>query len=132
VRRPLIALLYQPRTIDDDECRAVGGIRISRGNRSTRRKHATVPCPSKIPHELTWARTQAAEELVAYYMLVSCFAYSTNLKMEAMSTTETSANFHWIALRYVPEGRPVHNHRCEKLRSNYVVLYLQSDTRALG
>jgi hypothetical protein len=32
-------LLYQPRTIDDDhECRAVGGKRIGKGNRSTRRK----------------------------------------------------------------------------------------------
>jgi hypothetical protein len=36
VRRPLFDLLYQPRMIDDDECGAVGGMRIGRGNRSTR------------------------------------------------------------------------------------------------
>jgi hypothetical protein len=59
VRRPLIGLLYQPRMID--ECGAVGGMRIGRGNRSTRRKAAPVPlCPPQIPHDLTWARTRAA------------------------------------------------------------------------
>jgi hypothetical protein len=45
--------------IDYDECGAVGGMRIGRGNRSTRRKPATVPlCPSQILRHLTWARTQ--------------------------------------------------------------------------
>jgi hypothetical protein len=52
VRRPLFGLLYQPRTIDD-ECEAVGGMRIGKGNRSTRRKPAPVPlCPPQIPHDL--------------------------------------------------------------------------------
>jgi hypothetical protein len=38
---------------DDDECGAVGGMRISRGNLSTRRNPATVSlCPLQIPHEL--------------------------------------------------------------------------------
>jgi hypothetical protein len=60
VRRPLTGLLYQPRTIDD-ECGAVGGMRIGRKNRSTRRKPAPVPlCPPQIPHDLTWDRTLAA------------------------------------------------------------------------
>jgi hypothetical protein len=46
---------------DDDECGAVGGMRISRGNRSTRRKSAPVPlCPPRIPYDLTRARTRAA------------------------------------------------------------------------
>jgi hypothetical protein len=59
VRRPLTGLLYQPRMID--ERGAVGGMKIGRGNRSTRRKPATVPlCPPQIPHDLTWARTRAA------------------------------------------------------------------------
>jgi hypothetical protein len=60
VRRPLIGLFYQPRMIDD-ECGAVGVMRIGRGNRSTRRNAAPVPlCPPQIPHDLTWARTTAA------------------------------------------------------------------------
>jgi hypothetical protein len=59
VRRPLTGLLYQPRTIDD-ECGAVGGMRIGRGNWSIRRKPVPVPfCPPNIPHDLTWARTRA-------------------------------------------------------------------------
>jgi hypothetical protein len=46
---------------DDDVCGAVGGMRIGRGNRSTRRKPAPVPlCPSQIPHDRTWDRTWAA------------------------------------------------------------------------
>jgi hypothetical protein len=45
----------------DDDYGAVGGMRISRGNRSTRRKPAPVPlCPAQIPHDLTWDRTRAA------------------------------------------------------------------------
>jgi hypothetical protein len=60
VRRPLIGLLYQPRMIDD-ECGAVSGMRIGRGNRSTRRKTAPVPlCPPQIPHGLTLAQIRAA------------------------------------------------------------------------
>jgi hypothetical protein len=36
---------------DDDECGAVGGMRIGRGNQGTWRKPAPVPiCPSQIPH----------------------------------------------------------------------------------
>jgi hypothetical protein len=54
-------LLYQPRMIDDDDYGAVGGMRIGRGNRSTRRKPAPVPlCPPQIPHDLSWDRTRAA------------------------------------------------------------------------
>jgi hypothetical protein len=61
VRRPLIGQLYQPRMIDDDECGAVGGMRVGRGNRSTRRQPAPLPpCPPQIPHDLTWVRTRAA------------------------------------------------------------------------
>jgi hypothetical protein len=73
VRRPLFNLLYQPQMIDDDECGAVGGMIIGRGNRSTRRKPAPVPlCPPQIPHDLTWARTRAvavgSQRLTAWAM----------------------------------------------------------------
>jgi hypothetical protein len=44
-----VGLLYQPRMIDGDDYGAVGGMRIGRGNRSTRRKPAPVPlCPPQI------------------------------------------------------------------------------------
>jgi hypothetical protein len=76
VRRPLVGmLLHQPRVVDL-EYGAVGAMRISRGNRSTRRKSAPVLlCPLQIPHDLTWARTRAAavgsRRLTAWAMAVS-------------------------------------------------------------
>jgi hypothetical protein len=55
---PLIGLLYQPLMIDNYG--AVGGMRIGRGNGSTRRKPATVQLfPPQIPYDLTQARTRA-------------------------------------------------------------------------
>jgi hypothetical protein len=54
LRRPLIGLLYQPRMIDDAEYGAVGGMRIGRGNRSSRRKPAPVPLCQPQTH-MTWA-----------------------------------------------------------------------------
>jgi hypothetical protein len=57
VRRPLFGLLCQHRMIYQRG--AVGGMRIGRGNRSTRRKPAPLPLSSpKIPHDLTWDRTR--------------------------------------------------------------------------
>jgi hypothetical protein len=55
-------LLYKPQMIDEDDCGAIGGMRIGRGNRSTMRKPAPAPlCPPQIPHDQTRARTRAAE-----------------------------------------------------------------------
>jgi hypothetical protein len=55
-----VGLFYQPRMIDD-YYGAVGGIRIGKGNRSTRRKPGSVPLfPPQIPHDLTWDRARAA------------------------------------------------------------------------
>jgi hypothetical protein len=56
-----IGLLYQHQMIDSDYG-AVGGMKFGKGNRSTRRKPAPVPlCPPQFPHDLTSARTRAAE-----------------------------------------------------------------------
>jgi hypothetical protein len=45
----------------DDACGVVGGMKIVKGNRSTRRKPPPVPlCPPQIPLDLTWDRTRAA------------------------------------------------------------------------
>jgi hypothetical protein len=42
-----VCLLYQSQMIDDDKCGAIGGMRIGRGNPSTRRKPA--PAPATLP-----------------------------------------------------------------------------------
>jgi hypothetical protein len=62
---PLFRLLYQPQMTgdddDDNDCGAIGGMRIGRGNRSTRRKPAPVPLyPPQVPSYFNLARTQAA------------------------------------------------------------------------
>jgi hypothetical protein len=45
-------LLYQPRMIGDGDCGEIGGMKIDKGNRSTRRKAARAPlCPPQIPHD---------------------------------------------------------------------------------
>jgi hypothetical protein len=47
--------------IDDGDCGEIGGLKIGRGNRSTRRKPAPGPlCPPQIRHDQTLARTRAA------------------------------------------------------------------------
>jgi hypothetical protein len=43
-------LLYNPQMIDEGDCGAIGGMKIGRGNRSTRRKPAPAPLrPPQIP-----------------------------------------------------------------------------------
>jgi hypothetical protein len=60
--------LYQPQMIDDDDCGAIGGMKIDRGNRSTWRRPAPVPlCPLQISHDPTRARTYAH----LFFVLVS-------------------------------------------------------------
>jgi hypothetical protein len=48
------SLLYQPRMIGDGDCGEIGGTKIGRGNRSTRRKpapSATLSFPPQIAHD---------------------------------------------------------------------------------
>jgi hypothetical protein len=52
------------------------------------------------------------------FMLDSCVIYSLTLKMEAMCSSGTSADFHRIALRYNPEDCTLHSCRCESLKSS--------------
>jgi hypothetical protein len=54
-------LLYQPWILDDCDCVAIDGMKIGRGNPSTRRKPGPGPlCPPQIPLDQTRAWTRAA------------------------------------------------------------------------
>jgi hypothetical protein len=54
-------LLYKPQMMDEGDCGAIGGMKMARGNRSTRRKPAPAPlCQPQIPHDQTRAPTRAA------------------------------------------------------------------------
>jgi hypothetical protein len=39
----------------------------------------------------------------ASFMSVSCLSYSSNMEMEPIFSSETSANLHRTTLRYIPE-----------------------------
>jgi hypothetical protein len=61
VRRPLIALLYQPRMIDEGDCGAIGGMRIWQGKpKYSEKTYPSATFPPQIPHDLIWDRTLAA------------------------------------------------------------------------
>jgi hypothetical protein len=56
-------LLYQPQMIGDGDCDCgeIGGIKIGRENRSTRRKPAPAPLyPPQIPRDYTRVRNRVA------------------------------------------------------------------------
>jgi hypothetical protein len=53
--------------------------------------------------------------------LVSCSAYFSTLKMEAIYSSETSVDFQRTTRRYIPEDSTLHNHRSENLKS-YIIL----------
>jgi hypothetical protein len=55
------------------------------------------------------------------FMLVSCLAYSSTLKLEETCSSETPADFQRTTRRYIPEDGTLHNHRCENLNS-YIFL----------
>jgi hypothetical protein len=54
--------------------------------------------------------------------LVSCSAYSSTLKMEAICSFKTSVGFQRTTRRYIPEDGTVHNHRCENLKPQIKIL----------
>jgi hypothetical protein len=51
------------------------------------------------------------------FALVFCLTYSSNLKLEATCSSESSVDFQRTARHYIPEDRPLHNHCCESLKS---------------
>jgi hypothetical protein len=98
VRRPLLGLLLQHQMINDDVCEAVGGMRIGRGNRSTRRKLAQAPlCPTQIPHDLTWDRTRAAvlgsRQLTTWAMAQSCYLLNFDSDRREQESWSSGAMF---------------------------------------
>jgi hypothetical protein len=44
----------------------------------------------------------------AWFMLVSCLAFSSTLKMAATCSTKMSVDFHQTAQHYIPEEKTFH------------------------
>jgi hypothetical protein len=89
-------LLYQPQMIDDGDCGAIGGMKIGRGNRSTRRKPAPVPlCPPQIPHDQTRARTRSAavgSQRLTFWAMEWRYGYLISLKLLGFSDSSLVKN----------------------------------------
>jgi hypothetical protein len=60
-------------------------------------------------------------ELSTEFFFIS--AYSSNPKMEAMCSSETSVDFQRTTRHDIPEDSTLHNHRCENLKSYTVSLW---------
>jgi hypothetical protein len=65
--------------------------------------------------------------IAAWFVLVSCFAYSSTLNMEATGSYETSGDFRRTTWLYVPQNRTL-SVTClahsESLSRNFILLYL--------
>jgi hypothetical protein len=91
-------LLYQPQMIDDGDCGATGGMKIGRGNRSTRRKPVPVPpFPTQTPHDLTRARTRAAAVGSRWLNMALCYVLVT-----IVSVISPSAHYYVHAISFPP------------------------------
>jgi Fe2+ transport system protein B len=63
-----------------------------------------------------WAK-QETILLATHFMLVSCFACFSTLKIEAICSSEMSVHFQQTTRYYIPDDRTLHNHHCENLKS---------------
>jgi hypothetical protein len=76
------------------------------------------PCsPLKVNRHFGGTYYYAEPCLSPAFGLVSCSAYSSTLKMEAICTSDTSVDFQRTTRHCIPEDSTVHNHRCENLKS---------------
>jgi hypothetical protein len=88
-------LLYQIQMTDDGDCGTVGGMKIGRGSRSTRRSPAPVSLyPPQIPHDLTRAQTRAtavgSQRLTGWAMARSSFSHIQRLTPSFRATRSCS------------------------------------------
>jgi hypothetical protein len=106
-------LLYQSQMIDDGDCAAIGGIKISRGNQSTGTNLAPAPlCPPQILHDQTRARTHAAAvgiwQLTAWAMgrsicMLLAYVCAVDVSVYAMVLSKETfyGYFHWIFVHLI-------------------------------
>jgi hypothetical protein len=59
--------------------------------------------------------------------LLSCMAYTSTLKMEAICSSESSVDFQRTTRRYITEYRTLRHHHCENLKSNILFCLVALD-----
>jgi hypothetical protein len=65
-------------------------------------------------------------------MRIACFAYPSNLKIEATCSSETPADFQWTIWGYIPEDRTLHNAGCENFKSYIPALEVSEAFKTQG
>jgi hypothetical protein len=68
-----------------------------------------VSCIYGIVHSIKMDLCRRALQQTACFILVSCLAYPSTLKMVATCTSETSVDFHWATWYYIWEDRKLFN-----------------------
>jgi hypothetical protein len=58
------------------------------------------------------------QSVSACFLLVSCLAYCSTLKLEGVCSSEISLNPSRTTRHHIPADRTLHSHSCEKLKSN--------------
>jgi hypothetical protein len=56
--------------------------------------------------------------LTTCFMLIPCLTYSSTLKIEATCSSEMLVKLQRTSQRYISEGRTLHTHQYEDVRSN--------------
>jgi hypothetical protein len=79
-------------------------------------------CINRHYHKIEYQKADVVISLLnahfaACFMIISCLAYSSTLKMEAVCSSETSVDLHWTTRRYIPKDTTLHKHRCENLEA---------------
>jgi hypothetical protein len=102
----ITGLLYQPQMMDDGDCGAIGGIKVGRGNRSTRRRPASAPLfPPQIPLDQTRARTRTAavgsQKLTAWAMARPNHKVSSDSDFKGLNCLPTNCVYH---PQYIPRS----------------------------
>jgi hypothetical protein len=89
-------LLYKPQMIDEGDCGAIGGMKIGRENRSTRRKPApALLCPPQIPHDQTRNRTPGRR---GGKPATNCLSYGAASGL--FITHKFTSDGKWVSVRY--------------------------------
>jgi hypothetical protein len=61
---------------------------------------------------------QASSQQKVEWKQISCLAYFSTLKMEAVCSSKSFIRIYQSTQRYIPEGSTIHSHRCKNLKSN--------------
>jgi hypothetical protein len=65
-----------------------------------------------------YVKTSVLRDIAAYFMLVSCLAYYSTLKMEAICSSETYVDLNRTTRRFILDDRTLISRRSENLKSN--------------